>query len=421
MTDKRIPFSLPDIRDEDIAAVEGVLRSGWLTTGARTHEFEKEFARYAEAECAVAVNSCTAALHIALEALGVRPDDVVLVPTYTFAATAEVVRYLDAIPVLVDSEPGSLTIDTGQLETILSCLRAENPGKAVSDATECGILARGTARTLKARAGQLPKAIAPVHFAGQACDMDRILTLADDVGMHVVEDAAHALESTYRGKKVGSIGDVTAFSFYATKNLCTGEGGMATTNDPDLAARMRQLTLHGMSRTGWDRYTAAGSWWYDIERIGYKYNLTDMASVLGLSQLARVEEAHARRVRIAERYREGLSGLPGIHAPNDTGEGINAWHLFVIRIDEAEVGIGRDRFFDELNGLGIGCSVHFIPLHFHSFYRETYGYEQNDFPIAADGFARSLSLPLYPRLTDSEVDRVIDAVRSISARFSDGA
>lgn len=404
--DNYIPFSRPDLRDEDIAAVERVLRSGWLTTGPEVRAFEEAFATYVGARYAVALNSCTAALHLALAAAGVGRGDVVLCPTYTFAATAEVVQYLDAVPVLIDSRADDLNLDVEQLEVAVHCLTTSDRRAAAEAAVDQGRLAPGTARALAATTGPL-KAIVPVHFAGVACDMGRVIRIAAEAGVPVIEDAAHALETTWGDRKVGSIGDITAFSFYATKNLATGEGGMATTDDPDLAATMRQLSLHGISRDAWKRYTSTGSWRYDIETVGFKYNMTDVAAALGLSQLARVEESHARRVQIARRYSEAFADLPGVRVPADSASGVHAWHLFVLRV---EGGVARDDVIDRLRESGIGTSVHFIPLHVHSHYRNRFGYAPGDFPAAERAFDQVISLPLYPGMTDAEVERVIVSV-----------
>jgi perosamine synthetase len=359
------------------------LRSGWLTTGAKVRQFERDFAGYVGARHALAVNSCTAAMHLALEALGLREGDEVLVPTMTFAATAEVVLYFKAKPVLVDCRPDTLNLDPERLERAI------------------------TPRT---------KAVIPVHIAGQPCEMDRILEIARRYDLKVVEDAAHALPARYGGRMVGTIGDITCFSFYATKTITTGEGGMATTENPEWAERMRIMSLHGISRDAWKRYTAEGSWYYEILAPGFKYNLTDVAAALGVEQLKKCDRFWAARQRCAQRYTEGLQDVPAIAPPAVAPEVQHAWHLYVVQLDLEQLRIDRNTFIGLLKQAGIGASVHFIPLHLHPYYRDAFGYRPADFPNATAAAARILSLPLYPRLTDADLQRVIDAVRSIVRR-----
>jgi perosamine synthetase len=379
-----LPFSLPDIGDAEVDAVVAALRSGWVTTGPQTKDFEREFASFVGAPHAVAVNSCTAALHLALEACGVGPADEVIVPAMTFAATGEVVRYLGARPVIVDIRSSDHQVDPEAIE------------RAVTPKT---------------------KAIVPVHFAGQPYDVPAVLELARTLRLRVVEDAAHALPAAIDGRTVGSFADVTCFSFYATKTITTGEGGMATTADDGLAERMRIMSLHGISKDAWKRYTAKGSWRYDIVAPGYKYNLTDIASSMGRVQLRRAEQMWERRSEIAERYLAALSDEPGVELLDVLGDRQHAWHLFVVKLAPQAWRIHRDQFVDELRNLGIGSSVHFIPLHLHSYYRETFGYRPSDLPTATDTFERSFSLPLYSRMSNSDVDRVLEAVRTIGKRF----
>jgi dTDP-4-amino-4,6-dideoxygalactose transaminase len=377
-----LPFALPDITDAEIGAVTDALRSGWITTGPRTKEFEKRFAEAVGATHAVAVNSCTAALHLALEALGVAAGDEVIVPTLTFAASAEVVRYLGAHPVLVDVLPGDHNLDPRKVEAAI------------------------TPKT---------KAIIPVHFGGQACDLDAITAIAKKRGLKVIEDAAHAFPTRYRGKTVGAFGDVTCFSFYATKTLTTAEGGMATTENPELADRMRVMALHGISKDAWKRYTAEGSWYYEIVAPGYKYNMTDVAAAMGLAQLARAQEMLDRRRAIARRYAEAFSTNPCLELLEVRDEGEHAWHLFVIKLVDGTLSIDRNRCIEELKARGVGTSVHFIPLHIHPYYRETYGYKPDDFPVALDVYGRSISLPIYSKMGDADVNRVIEAVMDVIA------
>jgi dTDP-4-amino-4,6-dideoxygalactose transaminase len=332
---------------------------------------------------AVAVNSATAALHLALSAVGLKEGDEVLVPTMTFAATAEVVLYFKARPVLVDCRPETLNLDPDQLE------------KAI------------TAKT---------KAIMPVHIAGQACDMDRILEIASDYDFRVIEDAAHALPARYREKMIGTIGDITCFSFYATKTITTGEGGMAATENPEWAERMRIMGLHGISKDAWKRYTAEGSWYYEILYPGFKYNLTDIAAAIGIEQLKKCTHFWEIRQRYAALYNEGFQDVPAIITPSVAPEAQHAWHLYMIQLDLERLRIGRNEFIALLKQEGIGTSVHFIPLHLHPYYRDTFGYGPADFPRASFVFERIVSLPIYPKMTDADVQRVIDTVRSLVKR-----
>ena len=375
-----LPFSEPLLGEEEIDAVVDCLRSGWLTSGIKVKEFEHDFAAYVGCQHALAVNSCTAALHLALEAVGVGPGDEVITCPMTFTATAAVIEHLGARPVLVDCESSTLNLDPSLIE------------------------ARITPQT---------RAILPVHFAGQSCEMDAILGIARAHGLPVVEDAAHALPTHYRGRMIGTLGDVTCFSFYATKTVTTGEGGMAVTDRADLAERMRLMHLHGMSRDAWKRYTQNGSWSYEILAPGYKYNLTDIAASIGIHQLRRAEAFYVRRRRIARLYTEALSGLRGVEVPEVWDEDGHAWHLYVLRLVPEALTIDRDTFIARLVAMNIGVSVHFIPLHLHPYYRDKYGFAPTDFPNAYEAFQRILSLPIYPKMTDDDVQDVIDAVRSL--------
>jgi perosamine synthetase len=375
-----LPFHIPDIADDEIQSVVETLRSGWLTTGPRVKQFEEEFGKFVGASHAIAVNSGTAALHLALDAVGVTRGDEVLVPTMTFAATAEVVLYLQARPVLVDCQPDTCNIDPDQIDRKI------------------------TART---------KAIIPVHFAGQPCDMGQIMDIARGYRLKVIEDAAHALPAAYRGQPIGGIGDITCFSFYATKPITTGEGGMSTTEHQEYAERMRIMSLHGISQDAWKRYTAEGSWYYEILYPGYKYNLTDIAAAIGLEQLKKCDGFWEARQRIAAMYDEGFADLPEICTPTRRPEVQHAWHLYVIQLDLARLRIGRNAFTEALHRANIGISVHFIPLHLHPYYRETFGYAPGDFPHASAVYDRIISLPIYSRMTDANVQHVISAVRTI--------
>lgn len=378
-----LPFHAPEIGEEEIDAVVDVLRSGWLTTGAKARQFEQEFAAVVGARHAIAVNSCTAALHLALEAIGLREGDEVIVPTMTFTATAEVVTYFKAKPVLVDCTRDTLNIDPDQIERVI------------------------TPRT---------KAIIPVHFAGHPSEMDQILDIAGRHQLRVIDDAAHALPARYQGKMVGAIGDCTCFSFYATKNITTGEGGMITTDNPDWAARIRMMSLHGLSRDAWKRYAAQGSWFYEVLSPGFKYNLTDIAAALGIAQLNKSDRLWKTRAHYAALYDEGFRDLPEIIRPSSAAHVQHAWHLYVIQLDLERLRIGRNEFIEQLVAENIGCSVHFIPLHLHPYYRNTWGYRPEDLPVANDAFQRIVSLPLYPKMTEGDVQRVISVVRDVIQR-----
>jgi len=378
-----LPFAMPDISEAEIDSVVETLRSGWLTTGPKVGRFEADFAKYVGCQHAVAVNSATAALHLALAAIGLQEGDEVLVPTMTFAATAEVVLYFKARPVLVDCQPETLNLDPDQIE------------KAI------------TAKT---------KAIIPVHIAGQACDMDRILELARAYDLRVIEDAAHALPARHRGKMIGTIGDITCFSFYATKTITTGEGGMATTESLEWADRMRIMGLHGISKDAWMRYTAEGSWYYEILYPGFKYNLTDIAAAIGLEQLKRCTHFWEIREHYAALYNEGFQDVPGIITPYVAPDVRHAWHLYIIQLDLEQLRIGRNEFIALLKQENIGTSVHFIPLHLHPYYRDTFGYRPEDLPTASAVFERIVSLPIYTQMTETDVERVIETVRRLVRR-----
>jgi len=379
-----LPFSIPSIGEEEVRAVTEVLRSGWLTTGPRVREFESAFADYVGCKHAVAVNSATAAMHLALEALGIGPGDEVLVPSMTFAATGEVVCYFGAKPVLVDCESDTLNVGAVALEAAI------------------------TPKT---------KAIIPVHFGGHPCDMTAILALAESRGIPVVEDAAHCLPSSVDGKAIGTIGNVTCFSFYATKTITTGEGGMAATDSKELADRMRVMSLHGISKDAWKRYTHEGSWFYEISCPGFKYNLTDIAAALGLEQLKKCDALHAGRTRIAAQYNDAFADLKDfLTLPSVRANILHSWHLYVIRLNPHRLRISRNEVMEELRRQNIGASVHFIPLHMHPFYRDKLGYRPEQFPISTDAYSQIVSLPIYPRMSPSDVSDVIQSVRDIILR-----
>ncbi|MCS6943765.1 MAG: DegT/DnrJ/EryC1/StrS family aminotransferase [Geminocystis sp.] len=379
MIKKIIPFHKPHITEEEINEVVDSIKSGWLTMGPKTIEFEKQFKDYIfatsetpeEKRFAISVNSCTAALHLALKAIGIRPGDEVIIPTNTFIATAEVVTYFGAKPVLCDIEEDTHNIDVSKIESLI------------------------TPKT---------RAIIPVHFAGQPCDMDEILEIAEKYNLKVVEDAAHALPSKYKGKMIGTIGHITCFSFYATKTLATGEGGMATTTNEVYARIIKINRLHGIDRDAWDRYTLKGSWYYEVVDGGYKYNTTDINSALGLAQLRKIDWMRERRAQIAQQYNRAFCNTSYITPLRIKTDRDTSWHLYVIKVNN------RDELMENLRQEGIGVSVHFIPVHMHSYYRAKYGYKNEDYPVANKVFQMSLSLPIYPQMKQEEVDYVIEKV-----------
>lgn len=408
-----IPFHRPAIGETEIRAVIDVLDSGWLTSGPRVQEFEKAFARYVGASHAVAVNSGTAALHLALVAAGIGPGDAVLTSPFTFPATTEVVIYCGARPLFVDVDPETLNLDPERTEKFLE----------------------GEAKR------QCIRALVPVHYGGQPCAMESFVPLAQRFGLTLIEDAAHALPawrrmaSTAEGtasskhlappppgecwKPVGTIGDFTAFSFYATKPITTGEGGMVTCASTQAAELLRSLRLHGLSGDAWKRYRADGSWRYNVARTGYKYNLSDLLAALGLAQLRRADAFAAERRRLAALYLDALEDLEDrLILPRPQERSGHAWHLFPIRLRRAEE---RDRVLAALQERGIGVSVHFIPLHLHSFYANTFGYRRGDFPIAEAAFDSLISLPLYPGLKDEEVAYIAASLAELLDRPSRGA
>ncbi len=376
-----LPYALPDIGEEEIAEVVDALRSGWITTGPKTARFERDFAEFLGGPGlhAVAVNSATAGLHLALEALGIGPGDEVITTTHTFTATAEVVRYLGADVKLVDIDPATMNIDPAAVEAAV------------------------TPRT---------RALIPVHYAGLAADMPALLAIARRHGLKVVEDAAHALPTTSGGQFVGTLGsDATVFSFYANKTITTGEGGMLVTRDEVLARRAKVMRLHGMNRDAFDRFTAkVPSWYYEVVAPGFKYNMTDVAAAMGIHQLRRAHVFQQKRAAIAARYHEAFAGLPLITAPRPGPGELHAWHLYALRLG-SRVDLHRDAFIERLFELGIGCSVHYIPLHLQPYWRERYALQPAQFPHSQQAYERQVSLPIYTRMTDADVERVIAAVR----------
>jgi dTDP-4-amino-4,6-dideoxygalactose transaminase len=373
----RVPFHRVPIDEDDIAAVTEAMRSGWLSTGPETAAFELEFAERLGVEHAVALNSGTAAMHLALEALGIGSGDEVVVPAYTFTATAEVAVYLGARPVLADVDAASLNL---------------------------------TAATLEPHLGPRTRAVMPVHIAGVGCVMRPIMDLARGHGLAVVEDAAHAPPTRCDAGAAGSIGDAAAFSFYATKTLTTGEGGMLVTRRDDVAARARSMSLHGIDRVAYDRYRAAGRWYYEVADFGFKYNLTDIAAALGRSQLRRVDGHRDLRAAVAARYDEAFSDQETLQVPHRSGGDADSWHLYLLRLHLDRLDCDRDRIIDELTERGVGTSVHFIPLHLHPAYRRRLGYRPGDFPVAEAEYRRLISLPIWPGMSGDDVDAVIGAV-----------
>ncbi|PKG84474.1 UDP-4-amino-4,6-dideoxy-N-acetyl-beta-L-altrosamine transaminase [Colwellia sp. 75C3] len=383
MSNKFLPFSLPEIGEEEIKEVVDTLISGWVTTGPKTKRFEEDFVRFLGCVSleAIAVNSATSGLHLALEAVGVGPGDEVIIPTYTFTATAEIVRYLGATPVMVDVDKHTFNITN---------LTFTN---AITEKT---------------------KAVIPVHFAGLSCEMDLIISTAKQYGIKVIEDAAHALPATHNGQLIGTLAsDATVFSFYANKTMTTGEGGMLVTRDPELAKRCRIMRLHGISRDAFDRYSSKKpSWAYEVVAPGFKYNMPDIAASIGIHQLIKLPGFQEKRQRLAELYNQKLDGLPiklpALPEKND----MHAWHLYPILLKE-EVKISRTEFIEKMSELQIGCSVHFIPLHLHPYWRDTYNLSPGMFPTAQGVYEREVSLPLYTKMTIEDVDRVVKSVKRV--------
>jgi dTDP-4-amino-4,6-dideoxygalactose transaminase len=380
-----LPFARPDTDQREIDAVSEVIASGWLTTGTKTREFEAAFAEYVGAKHAIAVNSATAAMHLALEACGLQSGDEVITTTMTFAATAEVVRYFNAKPVLLDIDRATFNIDVQQIEAAI------------------------TPRT---------KAIIPVHVGGQAADLDSVQQIADQYGLTVIEDAAHALPTRYKDRLIGSISDFTTFSFYATKTLATGEGGMITTNNDEWADRCRVMSLHGISKDAWKRYTSEGSWYYEIIAPGFKYNMTDVAAAMGLVQLGKLEQMNARRQYIARQYDEAFDQHPALEIPTTAFFSTHPYHLYILRLNLHALTIDRSTFINALREANIGTSVHWIPLHMHPYYRDTYGYQPQDYPVAYAEYQRIISLPIYSAMSDQDVADVIAAVKQVTDQNS---
>jgi dTDP-4-amino-4,6-dideoxygalactose transaminase len=392
-TDEFIPYCQHSISNAEIAEVLDTLQSNWLTKGPKTLQFETALAEYIGCKHVVALSSCTAALHLALRVYNLQPEDEVITTPMTFVATAEVCEYIGIKPVFVDISPTDFNIDPNNIKN------------AITDKT---------------------KAIMPVHYGGIPCDLQAIYDIADTYGLQVIEDAAHAIGTKYRGAKIGSHGSLTAFSFYPTKNMTTGEGGAIATNDEEIANRLRVLSLHGISKDAWKRYSSEGQWYYEINELGYKYNFTDLQAAIGLHQLKQLDDFNRRREELAKTYYHALVGTPGIDFPQyyhdyfadraASGD-YNCWHLMVMMVDATRLTIDRNQFIELLKAKNIGTSVHFIPLHIQPYYVNKYGYQPEDYPIAYDIYQKIISIPLYPKMTNEQVNYVIDSIREIANNY----
>jgi dTDP-4-amino-4,6-dideoxygalactose transaminase len=393
MKDKitEVPLAIPEFGTEEINEVSDVIRSGWLTTASRCAQFEKDFAEFVGSRHALAVNSATAALHLGLEALGIKTKDKVIVPTFTFTATAEIVRYLGADPIFVDCDRDTFCITEEQIRIAIE------------------------KQNLKLNNGEL-KAIIPVHFGGHPCDLDSLLQLAKNNNLKVMEDAAHALPTRFRGRLIGTFGDITCFSFYANKTITTGEGGMLCTNNDEIANRVRIMRLHGINRDVWDRFSTGASWEYDVIAPGFKYNMPDINAALGIHQLKKAELFRGKRQRIAQRYYEELGNAPGLILPRIKCEKEDhSWYIFVILLDRTKTknGIGRDEFISEMTKRKIGTGVHYKPLHRMTYYKNKYGLKPDLFPNAEWIFERGVSIPIFSAMTDEQLEYVIESIKDI--------
>ena len=377
-------FHKPFISEDEVNEIVDTVRSGWLSMGPKTIRFENNFNEYIGVKKSVAVSSWTAAGHLSLEAFGINEGDEVILPTMTFPATAEIVCYFKAKPVIVDVDEDTLNISLEAIE------------KAITSKT---------------------KAIIPVHYAGQPCDLDEIHTIAKKHNLKVLEDAAHSLPAKYKGKTIGTISDVTCFSFYATKTLSTGEGGMICTNDEEIAERVKIMRLHGINRDAWKRYTESGSWYYEVVAPGYKYNFTDLQASLGLPQLKKVDAMWSSRKRIAAKYTEALKDLDIIQLHTIKPDRDSSWHLFPIRLYLDRLTKNRAQIINELRENNVGVGVHFMPVHQHLYYNETFNLSDADYPVASAAFPRLMSLPIYPGMTDENVDKVINVLVDTLNKF----
>lgn len=378
--DTFLPFHQPLIEDEEINAVIETLKSGWLSTGPKVHEFEKSMSEYLNMPHCIAVNSGTAALHLALKAIGLKEHDEVIIPTNTFTATGEVITYFNAKPVLIDCGKENFNIDENKIEPKIT---------------------------------KNTKAIMPVHFGGNPCEMGIIKNICAKYDLKLIEDAAHALTSKFQGDFIGTLGDITCFSFYATKNITTGEGGMAVTANPLYAEKIRKLSLHGINVDAWNRYGTKGSWFYEVSDAGYKYNMSDILASIGTIQMKKAEMMLEKRTHIANTYTNKLSNISSINLPKSNIENRHAWHLYVIQIKPEQLNINREQFIDKLKDYNIGSSVHFIPLHRHPYYQSKFRYSPKEFPNSESIYNRSISLPIYPKMTETDVNYVIQAVKHI--------
>jgi perosamine synthetase len=400
-TSVNVPFLRPALNEQEIAEVVDTLRSGWLTTGPKVKKFEENFAEAVRARFTVAVNSCTAALHLAVVALGLRPGQAVLVPTMTFAATAEIVHYCNAIPILVDCDPVTGNMDLGDARRKIERVRAGKLSRIADADTEIvGII--------------------PVHVGGYMLDMDELKEFADEFGLWIVEDAAHAFPSAWRRDAQSewrycgeNTADVTCYSFYANKTITTGEGGMAATESSELAEEIRLLSLHGLSRDAWKRYMNGGNWDYQIVAPGYKYNLTDIAAAIGIHQVKRAETMRNQRELIARIYLREFAHVQETDLPLDDENRIHSWHLFPIRLRLEELQLCRNEFLEELRSRGVGFSVHWRPLHLHPFYKDETGWREEDFPGATRLWSQTVSLPIFPAMTAGEINHVTKSVKEI--------
>ncbi len=404
MAKLNVPFFRPELTEAEINEVVATLRSGWLTSGPKVQRFEKEFSSAVGATNAVAVNSATAALHLAVEALGLKAGQGVLVPTMTFAATAEVVRYQGAVPILVDSEPTTLNMDLADAERKLCRDHTDYPDK-INVRETVGIM--------------------PVHVGGVMMNLDHLKRFAARHNLWIVEDSAHAFPASWQKtegeawqQRSNGSKSVTCYSFYANKTITTGEGGMAVTNNPKLARRMKLMSLHGLSHDAWGRYAGNGSWDYKIVEPGFKYNLTDIAAALGIHQLSRAEAMRREREQIAQRYTTAFSEVEEIELPSVRSNRRLSWHLFPIRLRLKRLKIDRDKFIDQLKDAGVGCSVHWRPLHLHPYYRRTFGWRPADFPVATAEWKRLVSLPIFPGLRREELQHVINTVKRICVKYA---
>jgi dTDP-4-amino-4,6-dideoxygalactose transaminase len=376
--DRFLVFGAPFIGEEEIDEVVDTLRSGWLGTGPKVAKFEELFRQYVGANYAIAVNSCTAGLHLSMVVSGLRSGDEVITTPMTFCATVNSIVHAGATPVLVDCDRETLLIDPQRIEDAI------------------------TSHT---------RAIVPVHLCGRPCDMDAILDIAARHNLIVIEDAAHAIETMYRGRKVGAISPLTAFSFYVTKNIVTGEGGMVTTNDPKIAEKLRIYSLHGMSKDAWKRFSDTGYKHYQVVVPGFKYNMMDLQAAIGIHQLARVEATLQRRNEIWQRYHQAFADLPVTLPAPDEPHTLHARHLYTLMIDKARCGVSRDEFLERLHSQKIGAGVHYVGVHLHPYYQNRFGYRPEDFPNATWISDRTVSIPLSPKLTDEDVEDVIEAVK----------